>query len=278
MFKLMIDCGHGLTTAGKQTLNGSKGIIKEFTLNKAVYLQLVELLKDYDVEVKTCFDLTGKTDTLLIDRVRTSNLYKPDLFISIHHNAFNSQWGNHTGVELHISTNSSKTSLEVAECLLPLLSKSTGLKQRNVNKIDWYVVKHTTSPSILVEGGFMDSNIDYPVITSIEGQKAYAKAIFDMLIKYFNIKKKSTSSNTVSSSNTFYRVIADSFTIKANAEKRQSELKKIGYDSFLTTVTKDNKIFYRVVIGSFSNKQNAIDRQTSLKKYNINTFLEAYKK
>lgn len=278
MFKLMIDCGHGIYTPGKQTLNGNKGIIKEFTLNYNVYLQLKELLKDYDVELKTCFDTSGKTDTSLAERVRISNNYKPDLFISIHHNAFQNKWGTHTGVEVHLADNSSSTSKNVAKILLPLLSKNTGLKQRNINYTNFYVVRNLKHPSLLVEGGFMDSNIDYPIITGSTGQYGYAKAILDMLISCYKITKKVSKPTTPTTTGTFFRVIADSYTIKQNAINRQNQLKSLGFDSFLVAVQKDGKTFFRVVVGSYQNRKNAEEQQAKLKKHNINSFLEAFKK
>lgn len=32
--KVVLDAGHGINTAGKRTLNGSSGIVKEWSMNK----------------------------------------------------------------------------------------------------------------------------------------------------------------------------------------------------------------------------------------------------
>ena len=48
--KLMLDAGHGLTTGGKQTCNGSAGIVKEWTMSNNVCNYIKAILADYDVE------------------------------------------------------------------------------------------------------------------------------------------------------------------------------------------------------------------------------------
>lgn len=279
MLKLCIDCGHGLNTAGKQTLNGSRGIIKEWTLNNNVYKHLKELLKDYDVEIKTTFDLTGKIDTPLSERCKISNNYKPDLFISIHHNAFNGEWGNHTGTSVYIHPNASNKSKEIANAVAPILSKNTGLRNRGVITSDFYVLRNTNAPAILIEGGFMDSNCDYPVITSSEGQLAYAKAILEGLLKVFHIVKKQTATpNNTTSDNTYYRVIAGSYTVRDNADKQLKQLNKLGYNAFIAIFNKDNKTYYRVVVGSFKDKSNADKQVKTLSDKGFNAFIEVFHK
>lgn len=84
---LVLDAGHGLNTSGKQTMNGSKGVVKEWTLNSNVCNKIQAILKDYDVTIHRTDDTTGKTDVALATRVSKTNSYKPDLFVSIHHNA-----------------------------------------------------------------------------------------------------------------------------------------------------------------------------------------------
>ena len=60
---LVLDAGHGLNTSGKQTMNGSKGVIKEWTLNSNVCNKIQAILKDYEVTIYRTDDTTGKTDT-----------------------------------------------------------------------------------------------------------------------------------------------------------------------------------------------------------------------
>ena len=67
--KIGLDAGHGLKTAGKQTPDG----IKEWTLNDKVRDKVVELLKDYDVEIVNVDNDEGNTDEGLTER-RTAHV------------------------------------------------------------------------------------------------------------------------------------------------------------------------------------------------------------
>jgi hypothetical protein len=56
----------------------------------------------------------------------------------------------------------------------------------------FHMIRETipTIPSILIEGGFMDSLIDYPIITLESGQRAYAQAVTNVCISYLKLQKK----------------------------------------------------------------------------------------
>jgi len=185
MKKIMLDAGHGLNTAGKRTPDG----IKEFTLNKKVVDYIVECLKGYDVEIRYSHDHSGAVDVSLADRVKSCNAYKPDVFVSIHHNALNGSWGSHGGVEVYAHSQGTNDDRAVASKVVNALAKETSLKNRGV-KSEAFAVLTCNATAILCEGGFMDSTVDYPVITSANGQKAYAKAVSDSLISYLGLKLK----------------------------------------------------------------------------------------
>lgn len=80
---LVLDAGHGLTTAGKQTMNGKYGIIKEWELNNKVLLYIMEYLKDYAITIYRTDDPTGKTDIDLLERVKRCNAYNPVFYSSL---------------------------------------------------------------------------------------------------------------------------------------------------------------------------------------------------
>jgi N-acetylmuramoyl-L-alanine amidase len=129
---LVLDAGHGIGTAGKQTLHGSAGVVKEWTLNNAVCNYIADILKDYDVTIHRTDDTSGKTDVSLSERVKRCNQYNPDLFISIHHNAHNSVWGDHSGTEVYYHTNGTAEDKKVAGLLAPKLASACGVRNRGV--------------------------------------------------------------------------------------------------------------------------------------------------
>lgn len=186
-FKIAIDAGHGFNTPGKRTPNG----VREWTLNHAVAIFLENELNNYDVEIIRTDDRTGVIDVDLNERVNRANNFGAEAFVSIHHNAYNGKWGNHTGVEVY-HANPNMKDHELAKVVAPKLAEKTGLKNRGV-KFAQFVVLSVKATAILCEGGFMDSNIDNPMITSEKGQKAYAQAVCEGLVQFFGLKKKSSA-------------------------------------------------------------------------------------
>lgn len=195
--KIALDCGHGLKTAGKQTLNGANGIIKEWTLNDKVRDLVVEYLKDYDVEFVFPDNNEGQVDESLASRF---NLYvnkKVDVAVSIHHNAYNGKWNKATGVEVFTDRKYTEDDERLAQAIYKNLPTYTGLRGRGIKRENWAVINQNRIPAVLVEGGFMDSTIDYPVITSTKGQEGYAKAVAEGLIEFLGLKKKVVKKKTV---------------------------------------------------------------------------------
>ena len=189
--KIGLDAGHGLKTSGKQTPDG----IKEWTLNDKVRDKVVAILSDYDVEIINTDNDEGNTDESLSYRVNKYINAGVQAFVSIHHNAFNGSWNNATGVEVFTDKNPTQSDIKLANCIYNRLPQYTGLKGRGIKKENWWVINQNRIPAVLVEGGFMDSNIDYKVITSDAGQTAYAKAVAEGLIEFLGLQKKNNSNN-----------------------------------------------------------------------------------
>ncbi len=185
MIKIGLDAGHGLTTAGKQTPDG----IKEWTLNDKVRDKIVKILKDYNCEIIHTDNNEGNIDETLASRVQRYINAGVDVFVSIHHNAFNNKWNNATGVEVFTDKNPTAQDKKLAECIYKNLPAYTGLKGRGIKAENWWVINQNKIPAVLVEGGFMDSTIDYPVITSEKGQDGYARAVAEGLIEFLSLKK-----------------------------------------------------------------------------------------
>lgn len=184
--KLVIAAGHYYGTAGKRTPDG----VREWTLNNAVCNFIAEYLQGYNVEITRVDDTTGKTAITLAERVKKTNKINPDLFIEIHHNAYNGKWNDVTGVEVYSHTQGSAEDKKVAKLLAPKIAKETGLKNRGAKTMALQVLTcKATIPAVLCEGGFMDSKIDNPVITSEKGQRAYAKAVADGVIEYLKLER-----------------------------------------------------------------------------------------
>lgn len=184
--KIALDSGHGLYTVGKQTPDG----IKEWLINDKVRDKVVAMLSPYDCEIIHTDNDEGKTDESLISRLNKYIAAGVAAFVSLHHNAFTGDWNEATGVEVYTDNNPTEADIQLATLIHSKMVEYTGLRGRGVKRAAFTVINQNKIPAVLCEGGFMDGTNDYKVITSDEGQTAYAKAVAESLIEFLKLKKK----------------------------------------------------------------------------------------
>lgn len=221
--KIALDCGHGLNTAGKQTPDG----IKEWSLNDKVRDKIVAILSVYDCEIIHTDNDEGNVDESLTSRVNKYVNAKADAFVSIHHNAYKANWSEATGVEVYTDLNPTAKDVQLATMIYNRLVSNTGLRGRGIKKAAFTVINQNTIPAVLCEGGFMDGTNDYKIITSDEGQTAYAKAVAEGLIEFLGIPKKQTNVASKSLDDIAREVIAGKW---GNGQDRKNKLVAVGYD------------------------------------------------
>jgi len=230
--KIVLDAGHGFNTPGKRTPAGSAGVVREWTLNNFVCNYIAEFLADYNAEIFRVDDITGVTDVPVQARTNIINQINPDLFVSIHHNAAGtgSEWSSATGIEVFSHPDKPKRDADLAKIFADEMSRVIGLRNRGAKQANFHMVRNTNSsiPSVLCEGGFMDSIHDYPVITSDKGQGAYARAISDICVSYLDLTQKNPEN-------------PDTGTGEIT-EGQYEELKKLIYD-----LTENSRIKYGYV-------------------------------
>lgn len=231
---LVLDAGHSLVTAGKRTMNGSRGVIHEWTMNDSVCRKVAAILKDYNVDIYRTDDTSGKTDISLSERTRRCNNYNPDLFISIHHNA-----GGGTGTEVYFHTRGTAEDKKVATLLAPILASKCGMRNRGV-KYKELGVLNCRPTAILVEGGFMDTVSDYEIITSDNGQQKYAEAVAEMVIGYLGLKRVVTTKPFAIGDYDAYVETTDDLNIRA---KRNASSERKG------TIPKGKRVKVDYILG-----------------------------
>ena len=188
--KILIDNGHGLDTPGKRSPDG--------TLIEAIYTRqlakrIVADLQDrgYDAELL----VPEEDDISLAERVRRVNtacflLDKQNvILISIHVNAAGNgtQWMNATGWSCY-TTKGHTLSDTLATCLYQsarhtLKGKAIRTDYARDGDPDWeenfYILRHTHCPAVLIENFFMDNKQDLAYLLSQEGRRAIAETIID---------------------------------------------------------------------------------------------------
>jgi N-acetylmuramoyl-L-alanine amidase len=185
---IAIDAGHGKYTPGKQTPDGEK----EWHFNNKVAQSIEKRLrKSNGIKCIRVDDPTGEIDRRLSERVQLANVKCADLYISIHHNANTGKWGTWTGVETFVMMPKKQNpkSTIAAQCIHPKVVKAMTLKDRGIKEANYYVLKETAMPAILIEGGFMDSTIDIKRLRDDKRLAMQGNAIVEGILEYISLER-----------------------------------------------------------------------------------------
>lgn len=152
-----VDPGHGGIDPG-----AIGGTLRESDINFIVAFMLANELYDRDIDVQLT---RGFSETLNLDeRCWWANASNADLFISIHCNA--SEDPKAHGTETYHYQNSAvgkRLAKRVHEKLVGL-----GLRDRGVKPGNFYILKNTKMPAILVEIGFISNPEERKKLNSVE--------------------------------------------------------------------------------------------------------------
>ena len=151
-----LDMGHTLSGAG----TGARGYVEETVKYREVGNRLMAMLKEKGHTVINC--TVDKSSNDLYDRVRKANAQKLDLFISLHLNAFKLTTSE-MGVETHIyngNYSGKEANRKRAQAIQTALVQDVKWIDRKVRESNFYVIRETMAPAVLVELGFCDSQGD----------------------------------------------------------------------------------------------------------------------
>lgn len=190
MFCVAVDDGHGMKTAGKRTpLFPDGSYMPENAYNRAVASYLMDTLKRCGFRVVAV--APGDEDTSLQTRVKRANDAKADAYISIHANAFGSDWNDANGVESWIYEKADAKTLDFGGKVHEALVKDYGRKNRGLKKsADLYVLRATKMPAVLIEGGFMTNREEAKLLLSEDYRKQCAEGICKGVCSYFGVAYK----------------------------------------------------------------------------------------
>src|SRR5699024_6078451 len=189
------DAGHGKYTAGKRSPSG-KFEEREWFFNDVVARAFANEMKNYKgVKTVRTDDPTGKRDVPLRERTNKANKAKADFYISFHHNAYLSKWGDHTGVETYYYKTSAKGKA-IARAVQKSVVKAYGLTDRGIKTANLHITRETNMPAVLVEGGFMDSNIDIKKLRDRKVLQNAGKEIAKAVAKHFKLKRTGSKPST----------------------------------------------------------------------------------
>lgn len=198
---IILDFGHGgldkngkYTTRGKMHKFSASEIAYEGVINREIGGLVHAYLRSSQPELNiiTTVGADDARDLSLSYRVRVANQFNPreTIFISIHSNAFNGKAG---GFELYTSkgiTKSDALAESIANQIEPFykelklrlrydLTDSDKDKER-----DFYVLRKTKCPAVLIECLFFDNYDEYKLLIDPEFQKELAWRIYKGIIQF----------------------------------------------------------------------------------------------
>lgn len=206
---VIIDRGHATldaygkySTAGKQFKFPDGLHVYEGYENQKYAEAIARIATEYGMNVVYTVKPNDPQDISLVARVKFANALsekKDSMYLSIHNNA-----GKGKGTEIFTSVGFTKSDIYADEIILAIKDAHpnrvirTNRKDFLTKEENFYVLKNTSMPAVLVEYGFFDNREDYEWLSNpcnietlaeatIKGIKAGAMKNYG--VKYFNFLK-----------------------------------------------------------------------------------------
>lgn len=198
---IILDFGHGgldsngryTTAPAKMYVHANGEVAYEGVLNRQIGGHLYTCLKSHqEFNIICTVKEDDPRDISLPYRVKVANSYNPDetIFISVHCNA-----GKGTGFEIFTTkgfTQSDVLAEKIANAVEPLY-ENLDLKLRydfsdgdKDKESDFYVLRKTKCPAVLLECGFFDNPIDFKFLKDPIKQSELASLVYTGILNYIN--------------------------------------------------------------------------------------------
>ncbi len=234
MIKIALSAGHGLNTLGNRCLKTlDRNETREWQLNARVCQRVETMLKEYTgYELIRTDDISGQKDVTLLSRVSKANKFKADIYISVHHNA-GIRGGNGGGIMAFTYTKVDDVTKSWQKDLYDALIKYTSLSGNRSNPLssaNFYELRATTMPAVLLELGFMDSKTDTPIILTESFADGCAKAIVEVIVKKGNLQRN-TEEKPIFTGKSIDELAREVIKgLWGNGSERKKKLTQAGYD------------------------------------------------
>lgn len=201
---VVLDFGHGgidangnYTTAPAKMHKFSNGeVAYEGVLNRQIGGHVYTCLRSHqELNVVCTVKEDDPRDIALSQRVRVANKFDPKetIFISIHCNASTNH--NASGFELFTTkgvTKSDKLAESIANSVESTLDKYQVRKRYDMSdgdkdkEVDFYVLRKTKSPAVLLECGFFDNRKDFDLLKDPVYQGHLGSFIYTGILNFIN--------------------------------------------------------------------------------------------
>jgi N-acetylmuramoyl-L-alanine amidase len=181
-FTFVLDAGHGGNDPGAVGPMGARMTEAMLVLRHSQLIQeRLEMLGAEVIQVRT-----DDTRIELADRVRATSAVRPDMFISLHTNATGEQT-NATNIHGFTVWYRNPNSRPAAETFMQSMRYVNPISNRNnaPNNANFFVVRPTWSPSILLEASFTNNIQDFSWMINPRRQVDYAWGVVNALLRYY---------------------------------------------------------------------------------------------
>ncbi len=158
-FVIMLDPGHGGHDIGTQS------IFKPRYQEKSLNLVTAKFVRNFLQQLGYQILMTREEDKFvsLEKRAKMANKSQPALFVSIHYNSAPSAEAQ--GIEVFFypakeQKDRTLRSKHLAQVVLKNVLATTGAKSRGIKQGNFFVIRETTMPAILIEGGFVTNEAE----------------------------------------------------------------------------------------------------------------------
>jgi len=189
--RIAIDPGHGGRFRGVVGVDS----ISESEVNLGVALYLWGMLREAGAEVfltrTTDRDfITGESGELKDDlqaRMEKANSFRPEVFISIHHNSTLPMNREKNRIEIFYKSVDTGASLELAEYARLHLARNLGIEKSVIRPGNYFVLRHSRgTASILGEASYLSHPVVEDRLKLASKQKLEAEAYLLALLHYFS--------------------------------------------------------------------------------------------
>ncbi len=199
MFKIAYCAGHYLGTAGKRVPKAlDPGQTREWTLNDRVARYFAQAAKQYDVALLRTDDATGKKHISIKNRTKKANSWGADIYVDMHHNA-GIKGGTGGGVVAYCKKKDAtgKGYRDAIYAAVIAAGKLKGNRAKPLAEKNYSTMVYSKAPAVIMEYGFMDSKVDYPIISTEDYAKKVGYATMEAIAQIAGLKKKKEGYCTV---------------------------------------------------------------------------------
>ncbi|MBE5921616.1 MAG: N-acetylmuramoyl-L-alanine amidase [Lachnospiraceae bacterium] len=274
MAKIVLDAGHGGSNPGATYMGRRE---KDDVLQLAFDVGSVLERNGVDVEYTRVTDIYQSP----FEKAAMANQSGADYFVSLHRNARDIP-NMTSGVETLLYNTEPSIQRDMAENINQNLEELGFVNRGITARPNLVVLRDTDMPALLVEAGFIDSDIDnalydanraaiadgiaYGILEALQGDMQNS----GMSMNFISNSSLGASNNmNMSLNGPTYRVQVGIFRNRENAQRMLNRLQMQGYMAYLIL---KNGLHY-VQVGTYENFQEAVDAEQQLRRAGYPTLI-----